>query len=110
MIKQTPVWECSSCTAQVWDYLQAVFFVCPLPRGRVARLPFVLLFPPLRREELRMLPLPESLLTSAQPWDLTPPLPFFQLLHHFSPISSLLCFQGLESKCISFPALFLPEP
>lgn len=42
-----------------------------------------------------MLPLPESSLTSAQPCDLTPPLPFFQLLHSFSPISSPICFQGL---------------
>lgn len=93
MAKQTPVWECSSCPAQVGDYLQAECFVRPLPKGREARLPFVLLFPPLKREEQRMLPLPESSLTSAQPSDPTPPLPFFQLLGCFCPVSSPLCFQ-----------------
>ena len=94
MTKQTPARECSSCTAQVWDYLQAECFVRPLPKGRKAQLPFVLLFPPLKREEQRTLPLPESSLTSAQPSDPTPPLPFFQLLCCFSPVSSSLCFQG----------------
>lgn len=92
MTKQTPVWECSSCPAQVGDYLQSECFVRPLPKGREALLPFVLLFPPLKREEQRMLPLPESSLTSAQPSDPTPPLPFFQLLGCFSPVSSPLCF------------------
>lgn len=103
--KQTPARECSSCTAQVWDYLQAECFVRPLPKGREARLPFVLLFPPLKREEQRMLPLPESSLTSAQPSDPTPPLPFFQLLCCFSPVSSPLCFQGPPLLC-SYRATF----
>jgi len=81
-------------------------FVCPLPKGHEARLPFVLLFPPLKREEQRMLPLPESSLTSAQPSDLTPPLPFFQLLCCcFSPVSSPLCFQSPPLLC-SYQASF----
>lgn len=60
-----------------------------------------------------MLPLPESSLTSAQPSDLTPPLPFFQLLCCFSPVSSPLCCQGQlqwawEVHKQVFPAWLLP--
>lgn len=99
MTKQAPARQCSSCIAQVWDYLQAECFVRPLPKGREARLPFVLLFPPLQREEQRMLPLPESSLTSAQPSDATPPLPFFQLLCCFSPVPSHLRSQVSPQQC-----------
>lgn len=40
MTKQTPAWERSSCTAQVWDYLQAECFVRPLPKGHEASAAF----------------------------------------------------------------------
>lgn len=101
MTKQTPVWECSSCPAQVGDYLQAGCFVRPLPKGHEARLPFVLLFPPLKREEPRMLPLPESWLTSAQPSDPTPPLPFFQLLLLLSCLQPSLFSEATTATLLS---------